>query len=165
MSLPAVRVSQSPEDKFREYLGTRPKPQRVTEQQLQLVRHIFKKHQHFEPESLIKDLDQADPPVKVSRATVYRTLTKLVDAGMLFRVEVGSRTFYDHEYGYPQHEHLFCDECEKMLEFQHPAIDEAIRQVTAEHGFQAREYRLVVQGLCQECKRKRAAGKNRLNVV
>ena len=33
MQLPAVAVSQSPEDKFREYLTSRGKPQRFTEQQ------------------------------------------------------------------------------------------------------------------------------------
>ncbi len=162
MSLPAVRVSQTPEDKFREYLATRNPPQRLTTQQLELVRHIFKQHRHFDTEALIDDLKANQ--LKISRATVYRTLTKLVDAGLLLRVEVNNRTFYDHDYGYPQHEHLFCEQCEKMIEFQHPAIDAIIREVASRHGFQVKEHRLVIQGVCQECKQARMS-RRRLDLI
>ena len=41
MELPAVEVSQTPESKFREYLSSRPKPQRYTDQQRDMVRCIF----------------------------------------------------------------------------------------------------------------------------
>ena len=85
MSLPAVAVSQTPESKFREYLASRPKPQRFTDQQRELLDHIFAKHSHFDAEQLIEELKSAGK--SVSRATVYRTLTKLVDAGLLRRIE------------------------------------------------------------------------------
>ena len=90
MSLPAVAVSQSPEDKFREYLASRPDPKRFTDQMRQLVQHVFAKHSHFDADQLIDDLKAAGKIV--SRATVYRTLSKLVDAGMLRTIEVGPRT-------------------------------------------------------------------------
>src|SRR5438105_6284066 len=118
VSLPAVEVSQSPEDKFREYLASRPRPQRFTDQQRDLVRYIFGRHNHFDADQLIDAVKGED--FQASRATVYRTLTKLVDAGMLRRLDVGSRTFYEHDYGYPQHEHLVCSQCNQMIEFQHP---------------------------------------------
>ena len=86
MTLPAVEVSQSPENKFREYLASRPRPQRFTEQQRDMVRFIFAQHSHFDADQLIDALKQAG--FSVSRATVYRTLTKLVDAGMLRRAEI-----------------------------------------------------------------------------
>ena len=79
--LPAVAVSQTPENKFREYLASRSKPQRFTGQQRDLVTYIFSRHNHFDAESLIDDLKREG--LSVSRATVYRTLTKLVDAGLL----------------------------------------------------------------------------------
>ncbi|HVL11166.1 MAG TPA: transcriptional repressor, partial [Gemmata sp.] len=90
MPLPAVAVSQTPESKFREYLASRPTPQRFTEQQRELVEHVFAKHSHFDPDQLIEELKKAGK--RVSRATVYRTLSKLVDAGLLRRIELGSRT-------------------------------------------------------------------------
>ncbi|MFO0851109.1 MAG: Fur family transcriptional regulator [Gemmataceae bacterium] len=155
MSLPAVPVSQTPEERFREYLASRPTPQRFTDQQRELVGHIFARHKHFDAEELVDDLKEAGR--QVSRATVYRTLGKLVEAGLLRKIEIGSRTVYDHDYGYPQHEHLVCDQCGAMIEFQHPAIEAALREVAAEHRFRADGHTLVVRGTCGDCNAARAA--------
>ena len=46
-----------------------------------MVKFIFSKHNHFDADQLIDDLKAAG--FNVSRATVYRTLAKLVDAGLL----------------------------------------------------------------------------------
>jgi Fur family ferric uptake transcriptional regulator len=155
VSLPAVPVSQTPEERFREYLLSRPKPQRFTDQQRDLVRHIFARHKHFDPDELIDDLKQAGR--QVSRATVYRTLGKLVEAGLLRKIELGPRTVYDHDYGYPQHEHLVCDQCGAMIEFQHPMIETALREIAAEYSFRVDGHSLVVRGTCADCNAARAA--------
>jgi Fur family ferric uptake transcriptional regulator len=162
VSLPAVPIAQSPEDKFREYLASRSRPQRYTGQQRDLVRHVFAQHNHFDAEILIEDLKKAG--LRVSRATVYRTLNKLVDAGMLRRLEFGPRTFFEHDYGYPQHEHLVCQKCGRIIEFQNPAIDAQLREVCAQHQFQATGHTLVVRGTCSECNRARAV-KRRLDLI
>src|SRR5687767_10370588 len=112
VELPPVPVSQSPEEKFREYLSSRPRPQRYTEQQREMVRYIFDHHDHFDADTLCTEMDRAG--LNVSRATVYRTLSKLVDAGLLRCLETGPRKKYEHEYGYPQHEHMQCTMCMKM---------------------------------------------------
>jgi len=162
LSLPAVPIAQSPEDKFREYLASRSRPQRYTGQQRDLVRHVFAQHNHFDAEILIEDLKKAG--LRVSRATVYRTLNKLVDAGMLRRLEFGPRTFFEHDYGYPQHEHLVCQKCGRIIEFQNPAVDAQLRDVCAQHQFQATGHTLVVRGTCSECNRARAV-KRRLDLI
>ena len=162
MQLPAVEVSQTPESKFREYLASRPRPQRYTEQQRDMVRYIFAQHNHFDAEQLIDDLKQAS--FQVSRATVYRTLAKLVDAGLLRRLEVGPRTFYEHDYGYPQHEHLYCEQCRKMIEFQNPAIEAVMREVCFQHSFRASGHSFIIRGLCADCNRARVT-KRRLDLV
>lgn len=149
MTLPAVEVAQSPESKFREFLASRPKPQRYTDQQRELVRHIFARHQHFDTDELLADLKKAHRAV--SRATVYRTLTKLVEAGLLRRIEIGARTMYDHDYGYPQHEHLVCTHCNTMIEFQHDAIEAAVKEIAAQFSFRADGFDLVVRGTCAAC--------------
>jgi Fur family ferric uptake transcriptional regulator len=155
VSLPAVVVSQTPEQRFREYLASRPKPQRFTAPQRQMVAHIFAKHKHFDTEELIDDLKRAGR--RVSRPTVYRTLSKLVDAGLLRRIEIGKRTVYDHDYGYPQHEHLVCEVCGAMIEFQHPAIEAALREVAEQHRFRADGHTLLVRGTCADCNAARAS--------
>lgn len=153
MSLPAVEVSQSPESKFREYLASRAKPQRFTEQQRELVQFIFQRHSHFDADRLIDELKDAG--LSVSRATVYRTLRKLVDAGLLRSLELGARTYYEHDYGYPQHGHLYCDHCHKWIEFQAPAIEAVIQDVSAEHNFRPSGHSFIIRGVCAECNRGR----------
>jgi Fur family transcriptional regulator, ferric uptake regulator len=162
VQLPAVPVSQSPVDKFGEYLSSRVRTQRYTRQQRDMVNYIFSRHSHFDADQLIDELKRAS--FQVSRATVYRTLNKLVDAGLLRRIELGARTCYEHDYGYPQHEHLYCNKCHKMIEFQNPALDAIIREVCARNNFQATGHTFVIRGLCQDCNRARVM-KRRLDLV
>jgi Fur family ferric uptake transcriptional regulator len=162
VQLPAVEVSQSPEDKFREYLASRPRPQRYTGQQRDLVRYIFSQHSHFDAEQLIKEVERAG--FKASRATIYRTLNKLVDARMLRPLEMGSRTFYEHDYGYPQHDHLQCTRCNKIIEFQHPGLDDLVGEVSRQQGFQAERRSFIIRGVCADCNRARVI-KRRLDLV
>lgn len=162
MQLPAVEVSQSPESKFREYLSSRPKPQRYTDQQRDMVQYIFAQHNHFDADQLIDDMKGAG--FRVSRATVYRTLVKLVDAGLLRRLEVGPRTFYEHDYGYPQHDHLYCEQCHKMIEFQNDAIQAVIGDVCGQYGFQTSGHTFIIRGLCADCNRARVT-KRRLDLI
>ena len=162
MHLPAVEVSQSPESKFREYLASRPRPQRYTDQQRDMVRYIFSQHNHFDADRLIDDMKRAG--FQVSRATVYRTLNKLVDAGLLRRLDVGPRMFYEHDYGYPQHDHLYCQKCGKMIEFQNEAINQVIRDVCYQNNFQSSGHSFIIRGTCSECNRARVT-KRRLDLI
>jgi Fur family ferric uptake transcriptional regulator len=153
--LNAVTVSQTPENKFREYLASRPKPQRFTDQQRELLEHVFARHSHFDAEQLIENLKAAGKAV--SRATIYRTLSKLVDAGLLRRIELGSRTVFDHDYGYPAHDHLVCEECGEMTEFQSENLDAVLREIAGQHNFRTNGHSLVIRGVCTECNTARAA--------
>lgn len=155
MSLPAVPVSQTPEEKFREFLTSRARPQRFTDQQREMVRHIFAQHHHFDADQLMDGLKKAG--CKVSRATVYRTLTKLVEAGLLRKLEIGPRMCYEHDYGYPQHEHLQCSQCEKMIEFQSQELDASLRDVCSRLGFKPSGHTLIIRGTCAECSRVRSS--------
>jgi Fur family transcriptional regulator, ferric uptake regulator len=162
VELPAVEVSQSPENKFREYLASRPRAQRYTDQQRDMVRYIFSQHNHFDADQLIDDMKRAR--FTVSRATVYRTLAKLVDAGLLRRLEIGPRMFYEHDYGYPQHEHMVCQKCGKMIEFQDSSIEALIADVCRQHNFQSSGHSFIIRGTCLDCNRARVA-KRRLDLI
>jgi Fur family ferric uptake transcriptional regulator len=160
--LPTVEVSQSPEEKFREFLSSRPRQQRFTGQQRDMVRYIFSKHNHFDADTLIDEMKGAG--FHVSRATVYRTLKKLVEAGLLRGIDIGPRKYYEHDYGYPQHDHLYCQNCHKMIEFQHPGMENVLRDVCREHNFQMQGHSFVIRGVCGECNRAKIT-KRRLDLV
>lgn len=160
--LPAVEVSQTPEEKFREYLASRPRLQRFTTQQRDMVQYIFSKHNHFDADELIDEMKRES--FRVSRPTVYRTLKKLVDAGLLRKINLGTRTVYEHDYGYAQHDHLYCEQCGTMIEFQDPQIEQLVRDVCQQHQFQFMGHSFIIRGVCATCNRARMT-KRRLDLV
>ena len=100
----------------------------------------------------------------VSRATIYRTLNKLVDAGLLRRLEFGPRMFYEHDYGYPAHDHMFCTNCHRVFEFQHPSMPIVLRDVCQKDNFRADAHTFIIRGICAECNRAKTM-KRRLDLV
>jgi Fur family ferric uptake transcriptional regulator len=127
-----------------------------------MVRFIFAQHNHFDAEQLIDELKREG--FQVSRPTVYRTLSLLVDAGLLRRLELGPRSYYEHDYGYPQHEHMVCEKCGQVIEFQDPAIEQAIREVCRQQNFVTSGHTFIVRGTCSDCNRARVT-KRRLDLV
>ena len=148
-SLGEVRVSLTPLKRFEEYLQSR--GMRNTEQRRILVEHIFSHHQHFDADQLIVELPRKGQPGYVSRPTVYRTLGEFVDAGLLRKFELDGRAVYEHDYGYPQHDHLYCNQCQKLIEFKSDELVELRSHVAQDHGFRVTGHRLIVYVICDEC--------------
>ena len=92
-------------------------------------------------------------PGYVSRPTVYRTLGEFVDAGLLRKFVLDGRSVYEHDYGYPQHDHLYCSKCEKLIEFQSDELIKIRDEVGKTHSFQVKNHRLIVTGICEDCRR------------
>ena len=149
-SLGSVEVALTPRERFEEYLQSR--SMRFTEQRRLLVEHIFNRHEHFDADELIDELAQTAGRRRVSRPTVYRTLRELVEAGLLRKImEVDGRAVYDHDYGYPAHDHLHCQKCSKLIEFHSDELERIRNAVAQEHGFRVASHRLIVEGVCKEC--------------
>jgi Fur family ferric uptake transcriptional regulator len=152
-SLGEVHVALSPQERFEEYLQDRGK--RITLQRRALVDFIFARHDHFDADELIAGLSQRDEHGRISRPTIYRTLNELVEAGLLRKLALGGRAVYEHDYGYPQHDHLHCQICNRLIEFHSEAIQEIRDAVAREHHFRITGHGLIITGICQECRRKR----------
>lgn len=149
-SLGTVDVSMSPRERFEEFLQARGK--RVTRQRRAIVEHVSSHHEHFDAEQLLAELRATAEGATVSRPTVYRTLAELVDAGLLRKMTLGSRAVYEHDYGYPQHDHLHCTGCQSLIEFSSADLTRIVDAVASRHQFRAQGHRLIVTGLCRECR-------------
>lgn len=148
--LSAIDTQISPVEKFREYLATRGK--RLTREREFIVEYVFSTHEHFDSDQLVKRLDENNDGISVSRATVYRTLKQLVKAGLLRKVaRPNGRDVYEHDYGYPQHDHLVCNKCGTLIEFHNDEISTIVEQLAAAEGFITSSHRLEVYGLCRDC--------------
>ncbi len=148
--LESVEVAVSPSDKFQEYLATQ--GLRLTHERSIIVEDVFSQHEHFDAEQIVERLTPQKGGRRVSRSTVYRTLTLLEEAGLIRKVaRPNDRDVYEHDYGYPQHDHLICGECGELIEFHNAEISRVLEQVAAEHGFRMSGHRLEVYGRCREC--------------
>lgn len=151
-SLGSVEVQRPPVDRFADFLASRGK--RMTEQRRLIVRQVFSHHDHFDADELLGHLKPLLAKRKLSRPTVYRTLGELTDAGMLRKMVLGGRSVYEHEYGYPSHDHLHCQNCNRLIEF-HSAELERIRDAVARaYDFEVISHRMFVSGVCAECRRR-----------
>ncbi|MFM8892959.1 MAG: Fur family transcriptional regulator [Planctomycetia bacterium] len=148
-SLGKVDVALSPRERFAEFLQTRGK--RITRQRRVIVDHICSHHEHFDAEQLLVELRRTPEGAKASRPTVYRTLTDMVDAGLLRKMVLGGRAVYEHDYGYPEHDHLHCTSCQKLIEFSSDELTRICGAVADQHRFRARTHRLIISGLCDSC--------------
>jgi Fur family ferric uptake transcriptional regulator len=162
-ALNAVQVSSSPQERFSEYLQSRGK--RITQQRKALVDRVFERHDHFDADELIANLAQIEGVGKVSRPTVYRTLNELVEAGLLRRFNLGGRAVYEHDYGYPSHDHLHCTMCDQLIEFQSDELERLREAVAREHRFRVTGHRLIVTGVCSDCSAKRHRRQSPLDLV
>jgi len=162
-SLGTVKVSSSPQERFAEFLQSKGK--RITQQRRVLVDHVFERHDHFDAEELILNLARLPEGDKVSRPTVYRTLNELVDAGLLRRMSLSGRAVYEHDYGYPQHDHLHCTMCERLIEFQSSELQELRDSVARENGFTVTGHRLIISGVCADCSKKRHRRQSPLDLI
>jgi Fur family ferric uptake transcriptional regulator len=159
-----VNVSVSPVDKFVEYLATQ--GMRLTTERRIIVEEVFAHHEHFVADELEKRLSQRNDSRRVSRSTVYRMLDLLQKSGLLRKVaRTGDKDVYEHDYGYPQHDHLICHECGSLTEFQNDEISRILEEVASGEGFRMDGHRLEVYGLCARCRRPPKRRHRKLDMV
>ncbi|MCH2212286.1 MAG: transcriptional repressor [Fuerstiella sp.] len=158
-------VSAAPVEKFREYLETR--RMRLTQERDIIVREIFADHKHFETDEIVARLTkQRIGGTRVSRATIYRTIGHLEDAGLIRKVaRSNDREVYEHDYGYPQHDHFICEKCDSLIEFRNDVISKTLETIAADHGFRMTGHRLEVHGICTQCARPPSRRHRKLDMI
>ena len=94
----------------------------------------------------------------ISRATIYRTLQWMVDAGIARRVDFGEGRYrFEHAYRHPRHFHLICKSCNQSFEFLSSDIEALIDEVAAARQFEVSQSVLQVFGTCEACRSGRTA--------
>ena len=133
---------------FRDFLKT--KRLRITPEREAVFEEVVNCGDHFEAEDLLFRLKSKDE--RISKATIYRTLPLLIEGGWLRKVIFNERHMhYERSSGIRHHEHLVCANCGKIIEFKDQAIQNHLDTICQKHGFNARDHKLEVTGLCKKC--------------
>jgi Fur family transcriptional regulator, ferric uptake regulator len=127
-----------------------------------LIVNVFLRQEgHLSADQLVDLIRREDH--KISRATIYRTLQWMVDAGIARKVDFGEGRFrFEHSYRHPRHFHLICKSCNQTFEFLSSDIESLIEEVAAARAFAARQSVLQIYGTCEACQTGRPAVQRQL---
>src|SRR5512144_2826858 len=85
----------------------------------------------------------------IGRATVYRTLQWMVEAGIARKVDFGEgRSRFEPSYRHPRHFHLICSTCHSSSEFLSSDIASLMEEIAAARNFEAGESVVQIYGTC-----------------
>lgn len=133
---------------------------KMTRERRVILGHLLSVRGHFDVDDLLGRLRKAGHPV--SRATLYRNLPRLVDSGLIHKVEMAhGQARYELMLGRHHHDHMICLGCGTILEFESPDVERIQEEVCRRKRFLMTGHTHQIRGYCASCVgdgRARAAG-------
>jgi len=129
---------------------------KVTPQRVEIYRALAETDEHPDAETVFRRVKPRLPAISFN--TVYQTLKKLQEKGLILRVDTPlERARFDADL--TAHHHFVCEQCGAIRDFRCRSYD----GLTAPHGVGAigipRLVRVEVRGVCHQC----GSGKARRN--
>ncbi len=122
-----------------------------TKERTHLLDFIFAQDGHFSADELVFEMKKQE--VKVSRATLYRSLNQMVEAGILSESDFGhGHTHYEISLGSKPHVHLICTDTGDVKEVNSPKLDEVLTALARKEGFRINRYKIQLFGLSKQSK-------------
>jgi Fur family ferric uptake transcriptional regulator len=129
---------------------------RLTEARAAIVEAALARQGHYPIEELIADLKQRG--IRGSKATVYRTLPLLAEAGILQpAIVAGDSKSYETTFGRHHHDHILCTRCGRVVEFEFEAFEILQKEVAARYGFRLEGHHHELVGICPDCVKREPA--------
>ncbi len=114
---------------------------------LEILEQKSEQH-HLTAEDVYKALIEQGE--EVGLATVYRVLTQFEQAGIVRRLNFENNiSVFELDTG-DNHDHLVCVKSGIVKEFTDPVIEERIREIAKDKGFEIANHSLVIYGTFQE---------------
>ncbi len=144
-------MDQSIKERFDEHI--RKRGLRRTAQRDLIVEAAFSTDEHFTAEELWARARKLDP--KASRATVYRTIALLEECELLREIDLGrDERVYDPNFlDSPDHNHLICVDCGKVLEFEDQNSALLIDCITRRLGFRPSSKSMRIEACCDQLRK------------
>jgi Fur family transcriptional regulator, ferric uptake regulator len=120
-----------------------------------IFQEVIRSHGHFTAEELAKNCSERKP--KVSRASVYRAIHELLEAGVIRETAFGDKHHhYEHVYDEKPHHHAQCVRCHGFIEFPDMKEDEVYHPYLEKKGFKILGHEMHFYGICRDCQKKEA---------
>jgi Fur family ferric uptake transcriptional regulator len=127
-----------------------------TSQRDDIAKAFFGAGEHLSVEELHAAVKKVNP--RVGYATVHRTVRLLKDLGF-----AAERHFDDAQARYERvdeehHDHLICERCGRIVEFQNEEIESLQESVARALDFVISWHRMELYGICRDCREGRQRG-------
>ena len=109
---------------------------RYTQQRKVIWDEIRNSSKHRDAEEIYLIIKKKNK-IKVSRATVYRTIDVLVKNNLVRKMELGDgRALYEHKFEEEHHDHMICVETGKITEFYNEKLEELQEEIVKDQGYE-----------------------------
>lgn len=123
----------------------------VTPQRIAIYKELIKTENHPNAEDIFKRVKNIFP--EISLDTVYRTLSKFAEIGLVSLVEgYGETKRYDPKTD--KHHHFRCNKCNKIVDFQNKTYDNLKVPRAFQKNFKVTNVKVLLEGVCNECTKK-----------
>ena len=140
---------EDPKGPWRTYLQR--KGLKTTQQREAIVDAFLRTSGHVALEDLLSQARRKPPGVGL--ATVYRTVKLLEEAGIAAARHFGpGQTLYEISEGRAHHDHLICDSCGFIQEFENDEIEVLQDAAARRFGFNVLRHRHELFGLCEKAR-------------
>ncbi len=138
-------LTESPISKIlKEYL--KENKLRCTPERFKILNMIYSIEGNFDIDTLLKHMEEKK--FRVSRATIYNTITLLINANLVTHHLFGNKSRYEKCFN-NEKSHLICTKCGRVTETETPNLREKITSDIKK--FHLTHYSLYIYGVCSKC--------------
>jgi Fur family ferric uptake transcriptional regulator len=123
-----------------------------TAQRDDIARVFFEEGGHRSVEDLYVAVRKVNP--RVGYATVYRTLKLLKECGLAAErhFDDGQTRYEPSEDEEKHHDHVICERCGKIVEFNSEELERQQDRIARFLGFVVSHHRMELYGICSDCR-------------
>ena len=126
---------------------------KVTHQRLAILRCLHDGRRHITAQELFEKVTVKNP--EIGFATVYRFLRTLTEGHFVTEVRMGGLPARYELTPKRHHDHLTCEKCGQIVEFENRTIETLQEKVAKQFGFLLTQHILELYGLCTQCQAKK----------
>ncbi len=124
---------------------------KFTSQREAILKTLYDNPDHFTPENLYLLVKEKFPESNVGVTTVYRTLNLLEENEIATSISFGAQGKKFELGNKPHHDHLICEKCGAIVEFENNEIEQLQEKIANMYNFKLTNHLMQLYGICKEC--------------